>query len=218
MKKSVKNKKNNKINFKKRLSPTWQLMAGIALLVVTIAASRGADMHEWEISVFKSVYETPESIKPLIFIVTQAGSIHLLGILLIFALVRKNYAMLTKLLMTSTLAFLMSGFAKDIWGRLRPTEVIIGVQNLDYIVRGPGFPSGHMALATAMALVINNYLPKKLRWITWVWILGVGYSRMYLGIHAPLDVVGGFAIGWISYSLIKHLYIRNIISVKSKKD
>lgn len=210
--------RNRRLSLKTKLSPTWQLICASLLFIVSVIASRGADMHPWEIDLFNNIYDRPEYIHPLVFVVTQAGTIHVLAILLIIAFLIKNYALLTKLLMTSTLAFLLSGFAKDIWGRIRPNEVIVGVENLDYIVRGPGFPSGHMALATAMALVINNYLPKRLRWITWIWIIGVGYSRVYLGIHAPLDIVGGFAIGWLSYSLIKHLYIRNIISIKKKPD
>jgi membrane-associated phospholipid phosphatase len=40
------------------------------------------------------------------------------------------------------------------------------------------------------------YLPKMWRWIVPVAGIGaVAWSRMYLGLHAPLDIVGGFAIG-----------------------
>ena len=92
---------------------------------------------------------------------------------------------------------MITGVAKDLWGRARPNELLLDVVNLDYIVRGPGFPSGHMALATALAFTIGHYLPKKYHWVPIVWIVGVGLSRMYLGIHAPLDIVGGFAIGWV---------------------
>jgi membrane-associated phospholipid phosphatase len=117
---------------------------------------------------------------------------------------------LLRLLLTATLAYQLSGFAKDIWGRARPTEILANVLNLDYVVRGPGFPSGHMALATAMALTVGLYLPRKYQWIVPVWIIGVGLSRMYLGIHAPLDIAGGFAIGWLSYALFRHVRLQDI--------
>lgn len=174
-------------------------------------------MTEWEKAVFNQVYNRPELLGPIIFVITQAGSIHMLGLLLIIFLVKRRYDITFKLLTTSLLAYLVTGFAKDIWGRLRPHEILPGIVNLDYIVRGPGFPSGHVALATAMALVVSDYLPKKYKWIAVVWIVLVAYSRMYLGIHAPLDIVGGFAIGWLSYALIKHLAIRNLVRIKLAK-
>lgn len=164
-------------------------------------------MHPWEVSVFTFVYDWPDFLHPLFFAVTQIGSIHALGILLLLFLLAKRYHIVLKLLLTAMLAYLVTGFAKDIWGRVRPHEFLLDVVNLDYIVRGPGYPSGHMALATAMALVIGYQTPKKYRWILAVLIIAVGLSRMFLGIHAPLDIVGGFAIGWAAYALVRHVRI-----------
>lgn len=211
----VKNKK-IKINLNSKLSPTWQFISAVIFFFVTVFASRGADMHPWEIKIFNSIYHKPEFIYPIMFFVTQSGSIHMLAILLLVGVLIKNYAFLTKLLLTSTLAFLIAGFAKEIWGRVRPNEVILGVSNLDYIVRGPGFPSGHTALATAMALVVSDFLPQRLKFLAYIWIILVAYSRLYLGVHAPLDILGGFAIGLASYALVKHLVIKNILSSKIK--
>lgn len=174
-------------------------------------------MHGWEVSLFNFVYKWPDFLHPIFFGVTQAGSIHALGVLLLVFLLIQRYNLVLRLLLTSTLAYLVTGFAKDIWGRARPHEFLMNVVNLDYTVRGPGFPSGHMALATAMALVIGYHTPRRYRWLLVVMLVLIGLSRMYLGIHAPLDIVGGFAIGWASYALVRHVRIYNQSRPRSKK-
>lgn len=201
--------KKNKKKYKK-IGPTAQLFLAIGLFVIAVLASKGPMMKDWEVSVFQAVYGLPEFLHPFFITVTQLGSIYVLGILLIIYLTKQHYHIVLRLLMTGTLAYVVTGFAKDIWGRARPHELLTDVVSLDYIVRGPGFPSGHMALAVALALTIGHYLPKKYRWLIVLWIVSVGLSRMYLGVHAPLDIVGGFAIGWGSYALFRHVRLYDV--------
>ncbi len=80
-------------------------------------------------------------------------------------------------------------------GRPRPAELVQTIHQRDLFVSGLGFPSGHTALATVISLVLVPFLPRKWRWLPVVWIGLVGLSRVYLGVHAPLDIVGGFALG-----------------------
>lgn len=190
--------------------PTVQLIAAIILFIISVQLSRDASVPDWEVSLFRAVYDLPDFLRPIFFVITQFGSVLVLGLLLLLYFFRRRYHIVLRLLMTGTLAYLVSGLAKDMWGRIRPTEFLVDVINLDYIVRGPGFPSGHMALATALAFTVGHYLPKKYRWIVPVWIIGVGLSRMYLGIHFPLDILGGFAIGWGSYALFRHVRLYDI--------
>jgi glycosyltransferase 2 family protein len=197
-------------NIKKRLlniHPTLQVFMAVGLYFASVAATQGQQMTQWEINVFTAIYEWPRFLYPFFFVITQLGSIHVLAIMLIGYLIKRRYHIVLRLLMTGTAAYLVSGFAKDIWGRTRPHELLTDVVNLDYLVRGPGFPSGHVALATALALTIGHYLPRKYHWLIVFWIVGVGLSRIYLGIHAPLDIVGGFAIGWGCYALFRHVRI-----------
>lgn len=201
--------------------PGFQLFLATSLFYVSMQLSRGADMQPWEVSLFNWVYNWPDFLKPMFFVLTQFGSIHVLSLLILGFLVFRRYNAVVRLLLTSMMAYLVSGFAKDIWGRARPNELLAGVENLDYIVRGPGFPSGHTALVTAMAFVVARYVPSRYRWVLFALIAFVGVSRLYLGIHAPLDIVGGFAIGWGAYALFCYVRIRNALpdkkSAKSQK-
>jgi membrane-associated phospholipid phosphatase len=71
----------------------------------------------------------------------------------------------------------------------------------DAIVRGNtptsglAFVSGHVVLVTGLAWVLTPYLHGRWRILPWAVVALVSFARIYLGAHAPLDVVGGVALG-----------------------
>jgi undecaprenyl-diphosphatase len=60
---------------------------------------------------------------------------------------------------------------------------------------GLGYPSGHAAVAAAVAVVVTPHLAKRWRAPAWAVALAVGPTRSYVGAHLPLDVLGGAALG-----------------------
>ncbi len=78
------------------------------------------------------------------------------------------------------------------------------------------FPSGHTSRAFAFAWALSYQVPDK-RGLLLIAAVLIGFSRVYIGAHFPLDVVAGAALGifvaWLSARLIKNVFKQS----KSKK-
>lgn len=99
------------------------------------------------------------------------------------------------------LATALSGFIAQILKRLfempRPPLVFDHVHILGQTLNHHSFPSGHATTCGVMALLGLLLWRKtyKSAWLVFVFFMLVAYSRMYIGVHFPLDVVVGFGIG-----------------------
>ena len=71
---------------------------------------------------------------------------------------------------------------------------------------GPyGFPSSHAANAMALAFIVVAFLTReKTLWtlLMFFWMLLVSYSRIYLGVHYPSDIIVGWCVGALWSGLI----------------
>ncbi len=107
---------------------------------------------------------------------------------------------------------IISETIKESINRKRPAETYPGIIFPYKIVSGRSFPSGHTSLAFATAASLSIQCKK---WYVtvpaYIWAASVGYSRMYLGVHYPSDILGGAAVGvgsaylseWLSKKLFR---------------
>ena len=58
-----------------------------------------------------------------------------------------------------------------------------------------GFPSGHIAVAAALTVVVTPYLHGRWKLVPAALAVIVSIGRMYVGAHTPLDLIGGAALG-----------------------
>ncbi len=84
----------------------------------------------------------------------------------------------------------LAGLVKAAVGEKRPTEP----DALVTIPHSHSFPSGHTATAFAGAMMLSYLVPRAAP-AFFVLAAAIAYSRLYVGVHFPLDVVGGAVIG-----------------------
>ena len=96
--------------------------------------------------------------------------------------------------------FIASGILKDLVARPRPTRVP-ELEGMLHLVNGYrsgqyGFVSSHAANTMACGLLFSLIWRKKIATVgMMLWVAVNCYSRMYLGVHYPLDILGGLIVG-----------------------
>ena len=96
--------------------------------------------------------------------------------------------------------FIASGILKELVARPRPTRVpeLEGVLHLvnGYKSGRYGFVSSHAANTMAVALLFSLIWRNKIATCgLMLWVAANCYSRMYLGVHYPTDILGGLIVG-----------------------
>lgn len=114
--------------------------------------------------------------------------------------------------------FIASGILKDLVARPRPTRVpeLEGVLHLvnGYRSGQYGFVSSHAANTMACALLFSLIWRNKIATCgLMLWVAANCYSRMYLGVHYPTDILGGLMIGTLT-ALVGYWVLRRMHSVE----
>ena len=93
---------------------------------------------------------------------------------------------------------IVDGVIKPVVARARPAALETAVaRNLPVTPPSYSFPSGHTASSVAAAVALSRMWPAG-RVVWWTLAALMAYSRVYLGHHYPLDVVGGALVGLLS--------------------
>ena len=167
-----------------------------------------ARFDKWVLLAFRSPTDLsipigPPALQELMRDATALGGVTILTLLTLvvagFLLLQKDRATAAFLTASVGSGILASTAFKELVARPRPDLVPHGS-----IVSSASFPSGHSMMATLVYLLLAitiARLQKQMRVKIYVLIvavmlsLGVGISRVYLGVHWPTDVLAGWSLG-----------------------
>lgn len=111
--------------------------------------------------------------------------------------VRRHRAAAWRVFLTIALCYAMvDAVVKPLFARQRPVSILAIDPPCDLppVPRTFSFPSGHAASTFGAAVTVSRMWPQA-RVLWWALAVLVGYSRIYLAHHYPLDVAGGAVLG-----------------------
>ena len=185
-----------------RVRYAMQILFGLVALYFTALWSSNQQATDAEREAFVIMNTLPDALTPILFPAMQAGSLVAVFITGVFALLAGRPRLAGLIVLGGGSAWVLAKFVKRIVERGRPVDIVPDVVIRGAEQMGQGFPSGHAAVAAAMATVAGPYLSRKGQLLAWLVVALVGLARVYTGAHLPLDCVAGVLVGWITGSAI----------------
>jgi membrane-associated phospholipid phosphatase len=131
----------------------------------------------------------------LVWPVMQLGNALVIPAAALAAAAVRRWRLAAELLVAGAGAYLLAKVVKGIVPRGRPDGLLADVVIRGAEAHGRGFLSGHAAVLTALAAVAWPWLGRRGRIAVSVLAAVVALTRVYVGAHLPLDVVGGAGLG-----------------------
>ena len=184
-----------------RVTRHWPLFSGIAAVVLAavlgaVIAYRASNKPfgfdtEWMDEILEdrnAVWEVPAQLMNTLGGGLFGVIILPVAIVVVLLIMRRKWAALY-FAAASVLSAGLVQLLKNLFARPRPEDMLVAADI-------GSFPSGHVANAATMAVVLGFILHR-----TWIWIAGLVYailmmlSRTYLGVHWVSDTIGGLVLG-----------------------
>lgn len=228
------NKNEDKKTKKKLLKASFiTIVPFIVILIITFSDWDKITEFDYQISNFFYSWHTPVLNKIMIAIthlgdmVTQTLVTSLTVVVLLIA--KKWRTALWYGFSVLGGALFLNGIIKEFYARARPSQIKPLVE-----IGGYSFPSGHSMgsiivyggiLFIVLQSIRSTYLKVFITSFLSIMIFSIGLSRIYLAVHYPSDVIGGFSLGltWILVSIsffgLKYINLeirnRNRFKIKS---
>ncbi len=159
-------------------------------------------IQDFDRRVTSVIRRLPDSLQPFMTGLTFLGEplvVLSVGVAGYFSALNSSHDELAKVFIYAVIAYSLSTILKFILRRRRPNGVIVRTLGINSY----SFPSGH-AFGTMIFYGLIAYLDIKYLSVPWNYLFGlfigfiillIGISRIYLKVHYPSDIIGGWLIG-----------------------
>ena len=177
------------------------LLAGLgAVLFAAAAVVLKAGATGWDVSLFRILNEVPPAVAsvltPLSHLFRPAGIAIVVVLIVGFvAAWTRSVLPVAAGAVAAAVAWALANLAKAIADRPRPYQVVADAVLRQQPAHGTSFPSSHTAVTVAVVIALLPFLPRVLAGVAIGYAVLVGWSRVDLGVHYPLDVLAGAGIG-----------------------
>jgi undecaprenyl-diphosphatase len=146
---------------------------------------------------------------------SYAGRLGLLwiGIALLLGVLWRRWGTLGLTLIAVAVSDWSSMGLKALVDRERPPLRYAEPKPLVHVPHDPSFPSGHAATSFAAATILTFAFPR-LGPALFVLAAAVAFSRVYAGVHYPLDILGGAALGMLVALALRFLVRRRMRAIR----
>ena len=173
---------------------------GLVLCALPVHADRVAAP---EADAFRLVNDLPSVPFGIVWAPMQLGNLLVVPAAVLAALAFRRWRLAAGLALAGAGVYALAKVVKHFVLRGRPSELLDEVVVRGAAPHGLGFVSGHIAVVTALAMVAWPWLPRWGRWAAGAAVAAVFLTRIYVGAHLPLDMVGGAALGVAVGALVR---------------
>jgi len=175
--------------------PRVRLALGVAVLLITGLSVRSDGVGRREASAFRAVNGLSDVLGAPAWIIMQLGTLGAAPAAAAAAWAAGERKLAWRLLAGGSATWALSKVVKHNVRRPRPAMLIVGTRCRGRQASGLGYLSGHAGVAVALGTAALPRFGAAGRAITTAVVPIVGLSRVYVGAHLPLDIVGGAALG-----------------------
>lgn len=149
--------------------------------------------------------------RPIIWLTNSGGSVVVpivTLLMVVWLFVKRHVNAAFKLILGVGGASLIGLVLKSFYARARPE-----LWDRLVVEHSFSFPSGHAIASAALAASLIT-ISWHTKWRYWVavpavlWMLGIAFTRLYLGVHYPSDIVAGWCVGLGWVALVNYIFGR----------